>query len=163
MQKTEPTANPRPFLLSILCLFTFFDSVSNLWTQSQSLWSPGVRVAQMQEITKELQTSIQSKDENTVEMFNSMIAPALSGITPQDIQTVSIFFLIFESIVLFAAYFMWHREKKGFRLYLLAIALSLTLPYFLVNGWVAFFLVFGITFKSLIFCLMFYFNLKHME
>lgn len=164
MQKTEQTVNPRPLFLTILCLFTFFESVSSIWTQSEYLWSPGVRVAQMQEIIKEVQDNFQNqKDERTIEMFNNMVLPALSGLNTQSIQITAVIFLIFESIVLFAVYFMWHREKKGFHLYLLAILLTLTVPYFFVNGWLAFFLVFGVSLKSLFLCLLFYFNLKHMQ
>lgn len=164
MQKTEQTVNPRPLFLTILCLFTFFESVSSLWTQSEYLWSPGVRVGQMQEIIMELENKFKTeKDAQTVEMFNSMVHPALAGLTTQSIQITSILLLVFESIVLFAVYFMWHREKKGFHLYLLAILFTLTVPYFLINGWLAFFLVFGVSLKSLILCLLFYFNLKHLQ
>jgi hypothetical protein len=164
MQKSEQTINPRPLFLSILCLFTFFESVSSLWTQSEFLWSPGIRVAQIHEIIKELEVNFQTqKDERAIEMFGSIASSALSGLTAQSVQITAVFFLVFESIVLFALYFMWHREKKGFHLYLLAILISLTLPYFLINGWLAFILVFGLSFKSLFLCLLFYFNLKHMQ
>lgn len=118
----------------------------------------------MQEVMKDYQATFQSEqNEQTVEVFNNLILPAIDSLTPESIQITSVILLIYYSLVLFAVYLMWHREKKGFHLYLLATAFTLTVPYFFMNGMLAFLLVFGVSLISLIFCLLFYFNLKHLQ
>lgn len=164
MQNPVISSNPRPTLLSVLCILTFLSSISGLWTQSERLWSPGIVADQMTQIFEQIQESLEGQtNEESVKMLERIFASISPSLTAENIRNSAIILLIYESLTLYGAYLMWNLRKRGFYLYIGGTIAALLLPFLLIGGWLGIILTFGEAFFSVLFGLLYAINLKHME
>lgn len=154
----------RPTVLTVLCMLTFFSSVSGLWTQSERLWNPGVVAYETKELFEKLRERLEEQpnqqDVQTVDrLFNSVIQRT----TPETIKNSALVMIIFESMTLYAAYLMWNLRKLGYRLYLGAIPVAFLGSVIVVGGWLG--VVTGLAgiFFSSVMAIIYSFQRKYLE
>ncbi|WP_221394185.1 hypothetical protein [Dyadobacter sp. NIV53] len=139
-------------------------SISGLWSQSESLWNPGITAENNLKRYEEAHADIDRKA-NVAEkkIMNDFFGSLKQQTTPDAIVIGSIIMLIFETFSIYAAYLMWNLQKKGYYLYLGGIALAFLAPLFLIGGWLG--LVTSATgmFLSIFMAIFYAFNLKHLH
>lgn len=103
----------RPAFLTFLCLLTFMSSISGLWSQSESLWNPGITAENNLKRYEEAHADIDRKA-NVAEkkIMNDFFGSLKQQTTPDAIVIGSIIMLIFETFSIYAAYLMWNLQKK---------------------------------------------------
>lgn len=153
----------RPTFLTILCFLTFMSSVSGLWSQSERLWNPGVVADKTRETFEALRENLDERQPTAqAETVDKMFQAVIDETTPENIKTVAIIMLIFESLSLYAAYLMWNLQKRGYYLYLGGIAVAFLAPLLLIGGWMGIITAMAGIFFSVFMAIFYAFNLKHM-
>ena len=151
----------RPFLLSILCSFTFLNSVSGLWSQSTSLWNPSIVAEQMKVKFESMYKGLEERP--TVEetkMVAQMFTSVLENITTENITKIAIIMIIFESMTMFAAFLMWNLDRRGFYLYLGAIAFCAFSSLIVVGGFLGLIMAVAGVFSSCFMAILYALQLK---
>lgn len=153
----------RPTFLTILCFLTFMSAVSGLWTQSERLWNPGITADKTREtfeaVRENLDRQAQTAEAKTMDrMFEAVIEQT----TAENIKTGAIIMLIFESLSLYAAYLMWHLQRRGYYLYLGGMAVAFIAPLLMIGGWMGVITAMAGVFFSVFMAILYAFNLKHM-
>jgi hypothetical protein len=155
---------PRPSFLTTLCFLTFMSSVLGLWNQSQGLWNPGIVADQMQERFEKLYENLEKRSsQEEIQVVDQMFKSVINATSTGSIQKMSIIMVIFESLTLFAAYLMWTLDKRGFYLYLIAIAIGFLGPLLLVGKMLGVIMALAGTFSSFFMGIFYAFNLKHLR
>jgi len=155
----------RPPFLTVLCFLTFASAFSGLWRQADQLWSPGRAAVATRTLLEdwmermERQTSGNEGEEAALQMVNSI----LEGITPERVQRAAIIMLIYESLTLYGAYYMYHMRKKGFYLYFYGVMAGLLGTIFFLGGLSGIVLTIGTLFFSFIFLGLYRIHLKYMH
>lgn len=154
----------RPTFLTVLCFLTFMSSISGLWSQSERLWNPEMTAERTKETFEMVRENIpeQTTAEDT-KVMETMFSAVITNTTPETIRTGAIILLIFESMALFGAYYMWNLQKKGFYIYLGGVAVALIAPIILIGGWLGFITAMSGVFLSLFMVLFYALNLKFMQ
>jgi hypothetical protein len=155
----------RPTFLTILCFLTFMSSVSNLWTHAEGFWNPGLVADQLKEkfevLYKRLD-DVQRTDEES-KAIDQIFSPVIEDTTAASMKKLSLIMIIFQSMTLYAAYLMWHLEKRGFYLYLIAVALAFVMPLISITGVLGLIMALSGTFPSFFMCIFYRLNLKHLH
>jgi hypothetical protein len=155
---------PRPSFLTTLCFLTFMSSVLGLWNQSQGLWNPGIVADQMKERFETLYENLEKRSSpEEIQVVDQMFKSVINDTTTGSLQTMSVVMVIFESLTLFAAYLMWNLDKRGFYLYLIAIAIGFLGPLLLVGHMLGVIMALAGTFSSFFMAIFYAFNLKHLH
>lgn len=154
----------RPVSLSILCLLTFMSAFTGLWRQADQLWSPGRAATQLQETFYTIMDRMESQlpDEQSKEAALSVFESVGEQLTPETLRRSAIIMLIYESLTLFGAYYMYQLQKRGLKLYMAGIAVGLLGALFIVGGLTGVILTFGSLFFSMVFLLLYRLHLKYM-
>jgi hypothetical protein len=154
----------RPVTLSILCLLTFMSAFTGLWRQADQLWSPG-RAAEMMQVTFESimeRMEDQLPDDASREAALSIFDSVGESLTPKTLQRSALIMLLYESLTLFGAYYMYQLQRRGFKFYLAGIVVGLLGGLFVIGGLTGMILTFGSLFFSTVFLLLYRLHLKHM-
>ncbi|WP_353721772.1 hypothetical protein [Dyadobacter sp. 676] len=138
-------------------------AVSGLWTQSERLWNPGITADKTREtfeaVRENLDRQAQTAEAKTMDrMFEAVIEQT----TAENIKTGAIIMLIFESLSLYAAYLMWHLQRRGYYLYLGGMAVAFIAPLLMIGGWMGVITAMAGVFFSVFMAILYAFNLKHM-
>lgn len=153
----------RPKFLTILCFLTFMSSISGLWSQSEGLWSPGVVADQMKEKFETVYDQIEQRpSKEEAKMVDDMFQSVISSTNPDTVRKMSLIMIIFDSLTLFAAYLMWNLEKKGFYLYLGAVAFAVIAPIIIIGGMLGIGMAMASGFLSVVMCILYGIHVKHM-
>ena len=154
----------RPVFLTVLCFLTFMSSVSGLWSQSESLWNPGITADRNKEMYEEVRKNVppQATEANT-KMMDDIFQAVITQTSPKTIAIGNIIMLIFESFSIYAAYLMWNFQKKGYYLYLCGIAVAFLAPIFLIGSWLGAITAVSGIFVSVFMAIMYAFNLKYLS
>jgi hypothetical protein len=151
----------RPFLLSILCSFTFLNSISGLWNQSTSLWNPGIVAEQMKEKFENMYKGLADRPtEEETQMVEQMFSSIITHTTPENITKIAIIMIIFESMTMFSAFLMWNLDRRGFYLYLAAIGFCAFSSLFVVGGFLGLVIGVGGVFSSCFMAILYALQLK---
>jgi len=144
-------------------MLTFLNAISGLWTQADTLWSPGVAADRTRQFFEQFQEGIEAQNnpESTLAL-ESFFDSIYEDLTAENIRLSAIIMLFYESLTLFGAYLMWGLQKRGFYLYLAGVAVALLGPTVLIGGWLGAMTAFGGAFFSIIFALLYRSQLKHM-
>lgn len=162
--ESEQSRPKRPLSLTILCFLTFMSAFNGLWRQADQLWSPG-RAADQYHQSFDSATQMMEgffPDEESREASEAIIESVRGSLTAKTLQTSAIIMLIYESLTLFGAYYMFQLQRRGFKLYLAGIVVGLLGAIFVLGGLTGMFLTSGSLFFSLIFLLLYRLHLKHM-
>jgi hypothetical protein len=137
---------------------------SGLWRQADQLWSPGRAASQIQETFQTILERMEDQlpDDESREAALSVFESVGDNLTAQTMQRSAIIMLIYESLTLFGAYFMYQLQRRGFKLYMSGIVVGLLGSLFIVGGLTGVILTFGSLFLSLIFLLLYRAHLKYM-
>lgn len=162
------TATPqRPRLLTFLCLLTFFSCISGLWTQSERMWRPATAADNLITVLEQVreQTETQATDEAGAafveRMFDSLLEEEINA---TNMRKSAIIHLIYESLTLFGAYWMWNRQRNGFFMYLGGIGVVIVASLLAIGGWFGLVSVLiGGTLFSSIFAVLYATQLKYMS
>jgi hypothetical protein len=155
---------PRPQFLTTLCFLTFMSSVFGLWNQAQGLWNPGIVADQMKERFETLYENLEKRSSpEEIKVVDQMFKSVINATNTSSIQTMSLIMVLFESLTLFAAYLIWNLDKRGFYLYLAAIAVGLMGPLFLVGHMLGVIMALAGTFSSFFMGIFYAFHLKYLR
>ncbi len=153
----------RPRFLTFICVFTFLSAISGLWTQADSLWSPGVAADRTRQFLEQMQEGVEAQNNpESAQVLEPFFDSIYDQLTAENIRLSAIIMLIYESLTLFGAYLMWGLQKRGFYLYLAGVAVAILGPIVLIGGWLGGMTAFGGAFFSLIFALLYRSQLKYM-
>ncbi|MCF0058141.1 hypothetical protein [Dyadobacter sp. CY356] len=154
----------RPTVLTVLCIFTFLNSMSGLWVQSERLWNPGVAAYQMHEMLEAARDKIEKQSsEADAKIMDPIIQSVIDSATREVMQKGAVVMIIFESLSLYGAYLMWNLKKRGFYLYLAGIAVAFFGSLLIVGGWLGVFTAIAGVLLSSVMCIIYAFNLKHLH
>ncbi|WP_149240204.1 hypothetical protein [Dyadobacter sp. 32] len=138
-------------------------SISGLWSQSEGLWSPGVVADQMKEKFETVYDQIEQRpSKEEAKMVDDMFQSVISSTNPDTVRKMSLIMIIFDSLTLFAAYLMWNLEKKGFYLYLGAVAFAVIAPIIIIGGMLGIGMAMASGFLSVVMCILYGIHVKHM-
>ena len=158
------TPPQRPTFLTVLCILTFLSCISDLWTYSDRLWSPGVMADQAREVFEQVQENLEAQeDQSSAEVVEKFFDGFMAELTAENIRMGAIILLIYNSLCLYGAYLMWGLQKRGYYFYLAGIAVVIVAPMILIGGWLGGMTAFGGAFFSIIFALMYRSQLKYMS
>lgn len=144
-------------------MLTFLSAISGLWTQADSLWSPGVTADRMGQFFEQFQESLEAQNNpESAQALESFFDSIYDELNAENIRLSAIIMLFYESLTLFGAYLMWGLQKRGFHLYLAGIAVALFGPILLIGGWLGAMTAFGGVFFSIIFAFLYRSQLKYM-
>ncbi len=101
-------------------------------------------------------------DEGSVAALK-MVEGITEGMTPQTLQRSAMVMLVYESLTLFGAYFMFHLRRRGFYLYMGGVFAGLLGAVVLVGGLPGIVLTMGSLFFSFIFLLLYRSQLNHLS
>lgn len=163
-QESDQNRPTRPITLSVLCFLTFMSAFTGLWRQADQLWSPGRAADQFQqnfEAASEMMEGFFPDDESR-EASEAILSSVREDLTPGNLQTSAIIMLIYESLTLFGAYYMYQLQRRGFKLYLAGIVVGLFGALFILGGLTGIFLTSGSLLFSLVFLLLYRLHLKFM-
>ncbi len=164
MTDTNGQERVRPRFLFFLCILTFSSSISGLWTRSEQLWSPALAVEMYHQAFDRVQELIAGRyPEDQADSLNAVVSQIKPGITPDVVRTSSLIFLVYESLTLYGAFFMWNLKRKGFFIYLGGIAVVFFGHLFLLGGVAGFVFSLGSALWSGVFSLLYYTHLKYMD
>ncbi len=153
----------RPRFLTFICMLTFLSAISGLWTQADSLWSPGVTADRTRQYFETFQEGMETQNnQESAKMLEPFFDSIYDQLTTETMQLSAIIMLVYESLTLFGAYLMWGLQKRGFYLYLAGIAVAILGPIVLIGGWLGGMTAFGGAFFSVIFAFLYRSQLKHM-
>lgn len=138
-------------------------SISGLWSQSEGLWSPGVVADQMKEKFETVYDQIEQRpSKEEAKMVDDMFQSVISSTNPDTVRKMSLIMIIFDSLTLFAAYLMWNLDKKGFYLYLGAVAFAVIAPIIIIGGMLGIGMAMASGFLSVVMCILYGIHVKHM-
>ncbi|GAA4438498.1 hypothetical protein GCM10023091_19190 [Ravibacter arvi] len=154
----------RPPSLTILCLLSFISAFTGLWRQADQLWSPGRASVQIQETFHTILDRMESQlpDDQSKEAALSVFESVGESLTPETLRKSAIIMLIYESLTLFGAYYMFQLQRRGYKLYMGGIAVGLLGSTLVIGGMTGIVLTFGSLFFSLLFLLLYRLHLKYM-
>lgn len=153
----------RPKFLTFICVLTFLSAISGLWTQADSLWSPGVTADRTRQYFETFQEGMEAQNNpESAQVLEPFFDSIYGQLTAENIRLSAIIMLVYESLTLFGAYLMWGLQKRGFYLYLAGVAVAILGPIVLIGGWLGGMTAFGGAFFSVIFALLYRSQLKYM-
>ena len=139
-------------------------SVSGLYTQSEGLWNPGIVADQMKEKFDTLYDRLEQRSSpEETKIVDQMFQSVISRTNADTIKKMSLIMVIFESLTLFAAYLMWNLHKRGFYLYLGAVALAIIAPLLIIGGMLGLIMALSNTFLSFFMCIFYSIHFKYMH
>lgn len=164
MTETNEQERVRPRFLIFLCILTFSSATSGLWTRSEQLWSPAAAAdIYHQAYDRGLGVIEEYYSDEQAKSASALLISMKEHTTPDTIRTSSIIFLIYESMTLFGAFFMWNLQRKGFYIYLGGIVAVFFGHMLFVGGLLGVLFSLGSVLSSGFFSILYYLNLKHME
>lgn len=101
-------------------------------------------------------------DEESREASEAIIEGVRQEMTAKTLQTSAFIMLIYESLTLFGAYYMYHLQRRGFKLYMAGIVVGLLGAIFILGGFTGMFLTSGSLFFSMIFLLLYRLHYKYL-
>ena len=164
MDNTNESQPARPMFLIVLCFMTFISSFSGLWKYAEQMWSPGRAAAQTQELMERMLVQFEAQTENQPggKEAQQMMAGIVSGLTPDRIQRSAIVMLIYESLTLFGAFYMYLLQRKGFYMYLGGIAAGIIGTLVYTGGLSGIALTLGSLLISAVMAVLYRLNVKHL-
>ncbi len=164
MTETNEQQRVRPRFLIFLCILTFSSATSGLWSRSEQLWNPGQAMEMYYKAYDAAQELIERNyPEREADSLNSFVETIKKAITPESVRNSSVVFIVYESMTLFGAFFMWSLRRKGFYIYLGGIAAVFLGHLALVGGLLGLVLCLGSVVSSGFFSILYYLNLKYMD
>jgi len=144
-------------------MLTFLSAISGLWTQADSLWSPGVTADRTRQFFEQFQEGLEAQNNpESAQALEPFFDSIYDELTAENIRLSAIIMLFYESLTLFGAYLMWGLQKRGFYLYLAGVGVAIFGPILLIGGWLGAMTAFGGAFFSIIFTFLYRSQLKHM-
>ena len=157
----------RPTFLTVLCVLTFIASGWGIYSAVSSYSVSESVVGQSQEAlenAKDQMDEAAEKNPEGAETMNKIMDSMGSALDPAKIRSSAIFSGISSILALIGAILMWGLNKKGYYVYILGTVVSIIGP-LVVYGGSLFGLIAagGSIFIGILFCILYYLNVKHMS
>ena len=140
--ETEPLQ--RPTFLTVLCILTFIGSgwaiLSSVWSYTTAVQTVNIINGKRQENTHDSlsqkdSVNLQKEKESRGYIIGKKIGASVrTMLTVDKIQKKSIGDLIASIFTLSGAILMWFQKRRGFYLYIIGIAIGITLPFYLYGN-----------------------------
>lgn len=155
----------RPQFLTILCILTFIGSAMGIFGAISNYTSAGMASGLTKDAMDEARDQIeeQSEDESATKIIGKIFDSVNDNITEDKIKNNSMASGVSNILTLVGAVLMWGLNKKGFWLYIIGALVGILGPLFIYDGIVGAIAGGGVAFISIIFCVLYYLNLKHLS
>ena len=156
--------NLRPTFLTVLCILTFIGSGFGIYSAISNYTQAGMTSELTKDAMEQSRDQIEeSADEKSAEIVNKMLDSVESNLTEDKVRDGAIASGIANILTLVGAVLMWGLNKKGFYLYLIGALVSVIAALFIYDGILSAIASAGIGFFSIIFCVLYFVNLKHLR
>jgi hypothetical protein len=156
--------NARPTFLTILCVLTFLGSAFGIYSAITNYTAAGLASGVTQEALETAKDQIdeQAKDEESAEIVNKIMDSVSGDISEEKIKNSALASGIANILTLIGAVLMWGLNKKGFFLYIAGTLVAIVAPLVIYDGFLGFIGSGMIAFMGIIFCVLYFLNVKHM-
>ena len=157
--------NLRPTFLTVLCVLTFLGSgfgiYSAITNYTGASFASGITQDAME--TAKDQIEEEAGDEKGAALANKILDSVSSNITEDKIRKNAMASGIASILTLVGAILMWGLNKKGYLVYVIGTLVSIVAPLVIYDGFMGFLGSGFIAFFGIIFCVLYFLNLKHMS
>ncbi len=155
----------RPTFLTVLCILTFIGSGYSIFNAISSYKNAEIAAGITGEIMDDAMDQIeeQAETESETEIAQNIMGSVSEGLTPKNIENMSIANGISAILCLVGAVLMWGLDKKGFYLYVIGTLVGIIAPIMIYKGILGAVAGGGIAFFGIIFVILYGLNLKHMR
>jgi hypothetical protein len=156
--------NIRPTFLTVLCVLTFLGSAFGIYSAITNYSAAGMASGLTQEAMENAKDQIeeQAEDEKSTEMVNKIMDSVSNDISELKIKNGAIASGIANILTLLGAVLMWGLNKKGFFIYVAGTLVAIIAPLVIYDGFLGFIGSGMIAFVGIIFCVLYFLNIKHM-
>ena len=155
--------NIRPQFLTILCILTFIGSGFGIFNAVSSYKNAELAVGLGNEVMENMMDKIEDEvdSEKDANMIENIMGAVTKGLTVENVKNLGIANGIAALLTLLGAVLMWGLDKKGFWLYLVGTAVAIIAPMMIYEGFLGAAASGGAAFFGIIFCVLYFLNLKH--
>ncbi|HLO43673.1 MAG TPA: hypothetical protein VK175_05015 [Leadbetterella sp.] len=156
--------NARPTFLTILCVLTFLGSAFGIYSAITNYTAAGLASGVTQEALETAKDQIdeQAQDEESAEIVNKIMDSVSGDLSEEKIKNSALASGIANILTLIGAVLMWGLNKKGFFLYIAGTLVAIVAPLVIYDGFLGFIGSGMIAFLGIIFCVLYFLNVKHM-
>ena len=156
--------NARPTFLTILCVLTFLGSAFGIYSAITNYTAAGLASGVTQEALETAKDQIdeQAQDEESAEIVNKIMDSVSGDLSEEKIKNSALASGIANILTLIGAVLMWGLNKKGFFLYIAGTLVAIVAPLVIYDGFLGFIGSGMIAFMGIIFCVLYFLNVKHM-
>ncbi|MCP9755048.1 hypothetical protein EGI26_07765 [Lacihabitans sp. CCS-44] len=156
--------NIRPTFLTVLCVLTFLGSAFGIYSAITNYSAADMASGLTQEAMENAKDQIeeQAEDEKSAEMVNKIMDSVSNDISEVKIKNGAIASGIANILTLLGAVLMWGLNKKGFFIYVAGTLVAIIAPLVIYDGFLGFIGSGMIAFVGIIFCVLYFLNIKHM-
>ena len=157
--------NLRPQFLTILCVLTFIGSGWGIFNAISSYknaeMAVGVGTEAMESVMDKIEDEVESEEEANI--IESLMGSVSKGMTVENMKNMGIANGLAALLTLIGAVLMWGLDKKGFWLYLAGTSVAIIAPLMIFDGILGMASSGGAAFIGIIFCVLYFVNLKHLR
>lgn len=157
--------NLRPSLLTALCILTFIFSGYSIFKSVSEFVSAEETVGLTKDVMDDALDKAEEgvKSEKEAKMLESIVGSITKGISVENMKNNALATGISCLLTLLGAILMWGLNKKGFYLYIIGSLISIFGPIFIFQGFIGMAAGGFTAFFSVLFCVLYGLNLKHMS
>lgn len=156
--------NIRPTFLTVLCVLTFLGSAFGIYNAITTYSAAGIATGLTQEAMENAKDQIdeQAQDEKSAEMVNKIMDSVSNDLSEEKIKNGALASGVANILTLIGAVLMWGLNKKGFFIYIAGTLVAIVAPLVIYDGFLGFVGSGMIAFVGIIFCVLYFLNVKHM-
>lgn len=155
----------RPTFLTVLCILTFIGSGMGIFNSVSSYKNAEMTVGITNDALEGVMDTIedQVESEKDANMIEKIMGSVTDGMTVENVKSLGIANGIASLLTLLGAILMWGLDKKGFWLYVIGTAVAVIAPLFIYDGIMGMMTGGGAAFIGIIFCILYFLNVKHLR
>ncbi len=158
----------RPTFLTVLCILTFIASAWGIYSAVTTYAAAEVTIGATKEALDEardkMDEAAQASDQPGSEAMTKIMDSMGDAMDPAKVRSSVIYSGISSLLALIGAILMWGLNKKGFYVYVLGTIVSIIGPLAVYGGgFVGLIAAGGSVFIGVLFCVLYYLNIKHMS
>jgi hypothetical protein len=155
----------RPTFLTVLCVLTFIGSGFGIYSAITNYTSAEMASGMTKEIMDETRDKLEEETDGEpgAEVVTKIIDSVSSNINVATIKNNALASSVSNILTLIGAVLMWGLNKKGFFIYLIGAAVGVLAPFVIYDGIMAAITSGGTAFFSVIMCVLYYLNAKHLS
>jgi hypothetical protein len=157
--------NLRPTFLTVLCILTFIGSGMGIFNSISSYRNAEMTVGITNDVIDKAMDDVEDQlsDGDDAAFLSEMMGAVSEGLTVENVKNLGIANGIGSLLTLIGAILMWSLDKQGFWLYLFGTIMAIIDPVMIYEGLLGMMAGGGAAFLGIIFCVLYYLNIKHLK